>query len=133
MAHIRTHDTTERRKNKVVKTYGVVWREPDRDQFGLSIPVNLDHPRGRSDARLAGDLLSAARHTTGTSALAEHKRRGAAVWVRRAGWLDAEAVKVSQVKLMLRTVKPPPWPRQTTDGPTGLPRCRSPGYESTRR
>jgi hypothetical protein len=84
MAHIRTHDTTERRKNKVVKTYGVVWREPDRDQFGLSIPVNLDHPRGRSDARLAGDLLSAARHTTGTSALAEQKRRGAAVWVRRA-------------------------------------------------
>ena len=81
MAHIRTHDTTERRKNKVVKTYGVVWREPDRDQFGLSIPVNLDHPRGRSDARLAGDLLSAARHTTGTSALAEQKRRG---WVRHA-------------------------------------------------
>jgi integrase len=50
MAHILTHDTTERRKNKVVKTYGVVWREPDRDQFGLPIPVNPDHPRGRSDA-----------------------------------------------------------------------------------
>ncbi len=83
MAHIRTDDTTERRKNKVVKTYGVVWREPDRDQFG-PIPVNPDRPRGRSDARLAGDLLSAARHTTGTSALAEQKRRGAAVWVRRA-------------------------------------------------
>ena len=62
----------------------VVWREPDRGQFGLPIPVNPDHPRGRSDARLARDLLSAARHTTGTSALAEQKRRGAAVWVRRA-------------------------------------------------
>ena len=44
MAHIRTHDTTERRKNKVVKTSGVVWREPDRDQFGLPVPVNPDHP-----------------------------------------------------------------------------------------
>jgi integrase len=76
MAHIRTHDTTERRKNKVVKTYGVVWREPDRDQFGLPIPVNPDHPRGRSDARLAGDLRSAARHTTGTSALAEQTNAG---------------------------------------------------------
>ena len=42
MAHIRTDDTTERRS---VKTYGVVWREPDRDQFGLPIPVNPDHPR----------------------------------------------------------------------------------------
>jgi hypothetical protein len=42
------------------------------------------------------------------------------------GWLDTQAVKVSQVKLMQRTVKPPPWPRQTTDGPTGLTRCRKP-------
>ena len=83
MAHIRTHDT-ERRKNKVVKSYGVVWREPDRDQFGLPIPANPRPPRGRSDARLAADLLRAARHTTGLSALAERKRRGAAVWVRRA-------------------------------------------------
>jgi integrase len=58
MAHIRTHDTTERRKNKVVKTYGVVWREPDRDQFGLPIPVNPDHPRGRSDARLGVSPLA---------------------------------------------------------------------------
>jgi hypothetical protein len=38
MAHIRTHDTTERRKNKVVKTDAVVWRQPDRDQFCLPIP-----------------------------------------------------------------------------------------------
>ena len=125
MAHIRTHDTTERRKNKVVKTYGVVWREPDRDQFGLPIPVNPDHPTGRSDARLAGDLLSAARHTTAPWP----SRRGGELpfGYDARGWLDAQAVKVSQVKLMQRTVKPPPWPRQTTDGPTGLTRCRSPG------
>ena len=111
MAHIRTHDTTERRKNKVVvKTYGVVWREPDRDQFGLPIPVNPDHLRGRSDAPWR-ETYSARRAT----------RQG-----QRPGRAE-EAVKVSQVKLMQRTVKPPPWPRQTTDGPTGLTRCRSPG------
>jgi len=127
MAHILTHDTTERRKNKVVKTYGVVWREPDRDQFGLPVPVNPDHPRGRSDAPW-WETYSARRAT----------RRGPAPWPSRRGgelpfgydargWLDAQAVKVSQVKLMQRAVKPPPWPRQTTDGPTGLTRCRSLG------
>jgi len=45
--------STERRKNKVVKTYGVVWREPDRDQFGLSIPVNQT-TRGAEAMRLGG-------------------------------------------------------------------------------
>ena len=65
-------------------------------------------------------------------------RQGPARWpIRRGGelpfgydargWLDAQAVKVSQVKLMQRTVKLPPWPRQTTDGPTSLTCCRSPG------
>ena len=84
-------------------------------------------PEGPKRCALAGDLLSAARHTTGTSALAEQKRWGAAVGYDARGWLDAQAVKVSQVKLMQRTVKLPPWPRQTTDGPTSLTCCRSPG------
>jgi len=35
------------------KTYGVVWREPDRDQFGLSIPVNQT-TRGAEAMRLGG-------------------------------------------------------------------------------
>jgi hypothetical protein len=43
------------------------------------------------------------------------------------GWLDAQAVKTSQVKLVQRTVKPPPWSRHATDGPTGLSRCRRAG------
>ena len=127
MAHIRTHDTTERRKNKVAKTYGVVWREPDRDQFGLPIPVNPDHPRGRSDARLAGDLLSAARHTTGTSALAEQKRRGAAVWVRRARLARRAGGEGQPGEAHAAHGQATSLPRQTTDGPTGLTRCRSPG------
>lgn len=36
----------ERRNGKPVKTYAVVWREPARDQFGLPIPVNPEHPDG---------------------------------------------------------------------------------------
>ena len=88
MAHIRTHDATEHRKNKVVKTYGVVWREPDRDQFGLPIPVNPDHPRGRSDARLAGDLLSAARHTTGTTPWPSRRGGELPFGYDARGWLD---------------------------------------------
>lgn len=83
-AHFLTHDTTERHKNKVVKTYGVVWREPDRDQFGLPVPVNPDHPKGPKRCALGGRPTQPARPTTGTSALAEQKRRGAAGWVRRA-------------------------------------------------
>lgn len=126
MAHIRTHDT-ERRKNKVVKSYGVVWREPDRDQFGLPIPVNPDH-RGAEAMRAWRETYSARRATRQGSAPWPSRRGGELPFGYDArGWLDAQAVKVSQVKLMQRTVKPPPWPRQTTDGPTGLTRFRSPG------
>ena len=126
MAHIRTHDTTERRKNKVVKTYGVVWREPDRDQFGLPIPVNPDHPRGRSDARLAGDLLSV-RHTTGTSAWPSRRGGELPFGVRRARLARRAGGEGQPGEAHATHGKATSLPRQTTDGPTGLTRCRSPG------
>ena len=133
MAHIRTHDT-ERRKNKVVNTYGVVWREPDRDQFGLPIPINPDDPRGRSDARLVGDLLSAARHMTGTSALAEQKRRGVAVWVRHARLARRAGGEGQPGEAhMPRTVKPPPGPGRPLTDQLVSRAVAARVYESTRR
>jgi len=114
MAHIRTHDTTERRKNKVTQDVRgcVAWTRPG--PVRPIYPGQPDHPRGRSDAPWR-ETYSARRAT----------RRGPAPWPSRRGgelpfgydargWLDAQAVKVSQVKLMQRTVKLPPWPRQTT-------------------
>ena len=51
MAYVRAHETKQKRKGKPVKTYAVVWREHARDEFGLSIPVNSDHPDGPKQMR----------------------------------------------------------------------------------
>jgi hypothetical protein len=83
MARIRTHDTTERRKNKVVKTYGVVWREPDRDQFGLPVPVNPDHPR--AEVMRAWRETYSARRATRQGPAPWPSTRGGARLARRAG------------------------------------------------
>lgn len=118
MAYIRTHETTERRKGKPVKTYAVVWREPERDAFGLPIPVNPDHPdgpkrmrarretyRSREAAEARRDELNAARHTTGTSALAEQRKAGDLPFGYYArAWLDSQRVKAASGKVKADTV-----------------------------
>jgi integrase len=118
MAYVRAHETKQKRNGKPVKTYAVVWREPVRDEFGLPIPVNPDHPDGpkqmraqretyttREAAEARRDELNAAGHTIGTSALAEQRKSGDLPFGHYAhGWLDAQAVKVSQGKLKQRTV-----------------------------
>lgn len=89
MAYIRSYDTTQKRKGKTVKRYEVVWREPVRDQFGLPVPANPDHPDGpkrtrsrqesyltREAAEARRDELNAAKHTSGTGVLADAKRAG---------------------------------------------------------
>ena len=116
MAYIRAHETTTKRNGKPVKTYAVVWREPELDAFGLPIPANPDHPDGpkrmrarretyptRETAEARRDELNAARHTTGTSALAEQRKAGALPFGYYAqAWLAAQHVKAASSKDKLR-------------------------------
>lgn len=46
MAHVRVRATKKRNKGKPVLAYVVEWREQARDDFGLPVPMNPDHPSG---------------------------------------------------------------------------------------
>jgi integrase len=118
MAYVRTHETKQKRNGKPVKTYAVVWREPARDQFGLPIPVNPDHPDGPSQMRARRetyptreaaeerrDELNAARHRSGTSALADQRKAGDLPFGHYArAWLDSQRVKAASGKIKTDTV-----------------------------
>lgn len=117
MAHLRTHETRQKRNGKPIKTYAVVWREPVRDPFGLPIPLDPVQAGGakqmrarretfttREAAEARRDELNAAKHTTGTSALAEQRKAGELPFGHYAqAWLDTQAVKVSTGKLKRNT------------------------------
>lgn len=117
MAYLRVNDTNQRHNGKPVKRYAVIWREPVRDDFGLPVPENPNHPDGpkrmrnrseryptREAAQARVDELNVAKHTTGTSALADAKKAGELPFGYYArGWLDQQVVKVSQGKLKART------------------------------
>ncbi|WP_428338788.1 tyrosine-type recombinase/integrase [Mycobacterium sp.] len=118
MAYVRAHETKQRRNGKRIKTYAVVWREPIRDDFGLPIPLNPDQPSGpvrmrarretyptREAAEARRDELNAARHTTGTSALAEQRKAGDLPFGCYArAWIDAQRVKVASGRVKADTV-----------------------------
>jgi integrase len=117
MAYMKVTDTKQKRRGKPVKRYAVIWREPVRDDFGLPIPMDASRPDGptrtrnrserypsREAAQARVDELNAAKHTTGTSALADAKKAGELPFGYYArGWLDEQAVKVSQGKLKKST------------------------------
>ena len=69
MAYIRTHNTTAKRKGKVVKRYEVVWREPATDP-ATGLPTGKSRARQesyptREAAEARRDELNAAKHTLG--------------------------------------------------------------------
>jgi hypothetical protein len=108
MAHIRTYETTERRKGKSVRVYRVVWREPVRDKYGLpttKMRARQENYSAREAAEARRDELNAARHTTGTSALAEQRKAGEQPFGHYArAWLEAQRVKVASGKVKADTV-----------------------------
>ena len=82
MAYIRSHNTTAKRKGKVVKRYEVVWREPACDPT-TGLPTGKmrarqeSYPtREQSEAR-RDELNNAKHHIGGTSALADAKVKAA--------------------------------------------------------
>lgn len=118
MAYIKVMDTTRKRNGKPVKSYAVIWREQVCDEFGLPVPEDPDRPNGpkrmrnrseryptRPAAQARVDALNAARHTTGTSALADQKAKGAQPFGYYArGWLQQQEVKAASGKLKRDTV-----------------------------
>ena len=118
MAYIKVHETKRKRDGKPIKRYQVIWREPVRDSFGLPVPVNPAHPDGpkrtrnraeryptREAAEARRDELNAARHTVGTSALAEQRAKGELPLGHYArAWLNAQQVRVASGKVKAATV-----------------------------
>src|SRR6476620_11804997 len=108
MAYVRAHETKQKRNGKALKRYEVVWREPVRDSFGLSTGKTRarqeTHPT-REAAEARRDELNAARHTTGTTALAEQRKAGELPFGYYArAWLDSQRVKAASGKVKAATV-----------------------------
>ncbi|MQY25121.1 tyrosine-type recombinase/integrase [Nocardia aurantia] len=118
MAWIKPYETKDRRNGKPVKSYVVIWKEPAWDEFGLPIPADPARPGGRKKqvqqqetypnreaAEARRDELNAARHTTGTSALATARKAGDLPYGYYArAWLDSLQVKVAQGRLKQSTL-----------------------------
>jgi integrase len=109
MACIRTHETKQRSRGKVVKRYEVVYRAKARTDDGrvVSRLRQESHPtREAAETRVAE--LNAHRHSHTTDP-AEQRKRGArslADW--SADWLASQRVKVAsgQLKAHARRVRP---------------------------
>lgn len=118
MAYIRAHETTQRRNGKAVKRYEVVFSEFVRDEMGLPVPVDPAKPSGRKktrdrqesfatreDAEARRDELNVARHTLGTSSLADQRKAGDLPFAHYAhAWLDTVEIKVARGQLKQRTL-----------------------------
>ncbi|MHC3004158.1 tyrosine-type recombinase/integrase [Gordonia sp. GN26] len=118
MAWIKTYETKDRKRGKPVKTYRVIWKDVERDSYGLPIPVDPQNPEGRKrtrnrqesfatreDAEARRDELNAAKHTGQTSALAEQKKAGDLPFGYYAqAWIESQQVKVAQGRLKQRTL-----------------------------
>ncbi|MFE0751043.1 tyrosine-type recombinase/integrase [Gordonia sp. NPDC058843] len=118
MAWIKTYETKDRKRGKRIRTYRVIWKEVERDSYGLPIPVDPQHPEGRKrtrnrqesfatreDAEARRDELNAAKHTGQTSALAEQKKAGDLPFGYYAqAWIESQQLKVAQGRLKQRTL-----------------------------
>jgi integrase len=118
VAYIKVSETARKRNGKPVKRYQVIWREPVRDEFGLPVLANPDQPDGpkryrnrgeryptREAAEARRDELNAARHSTGTSALADQRKAGDLPFGYYArAWLDAQRLKVASGRVKADTV-----------------------------
>lgn len=114
MAYIRAHETSQKRKGRVVKRYEVVWREPVRDDYGLPVVEANGKTKMRSrqesfatreDAEARRDELNAAKHSGQASALAEQKKAGDLPFGYYAqAWIESQQVKVAQGRLKQRTL-----------------------------
>ena len=109
MAYVRSYETKQKRNGKRVKTYQVVWREAATNANGLPIP---NKHRTRSEAYRTSEAaharcaeLNAAKHTTGTTALADQRKAGNLTFRYYAqAWLSSQRVKAASGKVKPATV-----------------------------
>jgi len=118
MAWIKAYETQDRKHGKAVKTYRVIWKEVERDAYGVPIPYDPAKPNGRKrtrnrqesfatreEAEARRDELNAAKHSGQTSALADQKVAGDLPFGHYAkAWIDSQALKVAQGRLKQRTL-----------------------------
>jgi len=94
----------------------LVWREHQRDAFGLSTGALRSRQESyptREAAEARRDELDAAKHTSGTGVLADAKKAGELPFGYYArACLDAQGLKVAQGKLKQRTVGLPTFERR---------------------
>ena len=109
MAYIRAHNTTIKRKGKIVKRYEVVWREPATDPT-TGLPTGKVRSRQesyptREAAEARRDELNNAKHQIGgTAALADAKKAGELPFAHyAAGFVARQRSKVAGGKLKTRT------------------------------
>src|SRR4051794_25792148 len=96
MAYIRAHETTAKRKGKLVKRYEVCWREAHPTQPGRH-RARQESFATREAAEARRDALNNAKHSLGgTASLADAKKAGARLFGEyAASWLDVLAVRVA--------------------------------------
>ncbi|WP_047888889.1 tyrosine-type recombinase/integrase [Rhodococcus sp. ARP2] len=118
MAWVKSYETKQRNRGKPVKTYKVIWKEVERDAYGLPIPTDPANPEGRKRTRnrqesfptreaaeARRDELNAAKHTGQTSSLADQRKAGDLPFGYYAqAWIESQQVKVSQGRLKQRTL-----------------------------
>src|SRR5258708_34627990 len=109
MACMRASGPAETGKGKPGKGYEVVWREQATDAKGLSIPGKTrsrqeSYPT-REAAEARRDELNAAKHTTGTSALADQRKAGAQKFAYyAAAWLAEQRRRHAEGTLKIGTL-----------------------------
>ena len=109
MAYIRPHETTAKRKGKLVKRYEVCWREPATAPT-TGLPTGKMRSRQesyptRDAAEARRDELNNAKHTVGgPTALANAKKAGELPFAHyAAGFIARQRSKVAAGKLKART------------------------------
>ena len=109
MAYIRSHQTRQRARGKVLKRYEVCWREPATDPT-TGLPTGKQRSRQESYptrelAEARRDELNNAKHNVGgTAALADAKKAGELPFAHyAAGFIARQRSKVAAGKLKART------------------------------
>jgi len=105
MAYIRTHDTKQTSRGKVVKRYEVVYRAKVREHGQAVTRLRQETYTTREAAEARRDALNSHRHQAHATDPSEQRRRGArSLDEYAADWIAAQRIKVASGKLKARTL-----------------------------
>jgi integrase len=105
VAYIRTHDTKQASRGKVVKRYEVVYRAKVREYGQTVTRLRQETYTTREAAEARRDELNYHRHHAHATDPSEQRRRGArSLDEYAADWTAAQRIKVASGKLKERTL-----------------------------